>query len=107
MFGVDDVLDDIHWVNVQDPIKQMFLAITKSIRIQSVTIRDLERKTSEYCNENQIDYKINKAIDNVCTKDAATQILHQIDNKINIKDYTHLENKFNQVCLFINKLYLL
>ena len=36
MFGFDELLDESsHWINVQDPIKQMFLAMTKAIRAQS------------------------------------------------------------------------
>ena len=48
MIGMmDDALDDVHWVNVQDPIKNMFLALSKAIRVQSISIRDLERRLSE------------------------------------------------------------
>lgn len=36
--------EDIQWINIQDPIKQMITSITKAVRTQSAGIRDLDRK---------------------------------------------------------------
>ena len=39
-----DDLEEMQWVNVQDPVRQMITSITKAVRTQSAGIRDLDRK---------------------------------------------------------------
>jgi hypothetical protein len=39
-----DDLEELQWVNVQDPVRQMITSITKAVRTQSAGIRDLDRK---------------------------------------------------------------
>lgn len=40
--------DDSQWVNVQDPVKQMITGITKSIKVQAVGLRDLDKRMAKY-----------------------------------------------------------
>lgn len=42
--NINSYNDDIQWINIQDPIKQMITSITKAVRTQSAGIRDLDRK---------------------------------------------------------------
>ena len=97
MFGVDDALDDAHWVNVQDPIKQMFLAITKAIRSQSAGIRDLDRKCSEFVTNDRAHGLIQQSFDKCCSKQDATQIIYKMDTKASDKELAVVESKLTQV----------
>lgn len=97
MFGVDDALDDAHWVNVQDPIKQMFLAITKAIRSQSAGIRDLDRKCSEFVTNERANNLIQQSADKCCSKQDATQIIYKIDTKASDKDLAVVDSRLDQV----------
>ncbi len=97
MFGMDDALDDAHWVNVQDPIKQMFVAITKAIRAQSAGIRDLDRKCSEYVTHDRAQGLIQHSIDKTCSKQDATQIIYKMDSKASEKDLAVVASKLDQV----------
>jgi hypothetical protein len=91
MFGVDDALDDAHWVNVQDPIKQMFLAVTKAIRAQSAGIRDLSRKSEEYVTHERARTLVEESATNLCSKEAATQLIYKMDTKVCQTDFHRLE----------------
>jgi len=84
-------------VNVQDPIKNMFLALTKAIRVQSSSIRDLERRLSEVPTERMAGTMIQKAIEGVCSKQDATQILYQLETKAGLKEIHNIESKYAQV----------
>jgi hypothetical protein len=97
MFGVDDALDDAHWANVQDPIKQMFLAITKAIRSQSAGIRDLDRKCSDFVTNDRANGLIQQAYDKSCSKQDATQIIYKIDTKASEKDLVVVDSRLTQV----------
>lgn len=92
-----DALDDAHWINLQDPIKQMFLAITKAIKSQASGIRDLDRKCSEFVTFEGAESLVKRSFDAACTKQDATQILYQIDSKTSEKDTARLEAKLSQV----------
>jgi hypothetical protein len=39
--------DENQWVNVQDPVKQMITGITKSVKVQAVGMRDLDKRMSK------------------------------------------------------------
>lgn len=97
MFGMDDALDDAHWVNVQDPIKQMFVAITKAIRAQATGIRDLDRKCSEFVTNERASSMIQKSIDKTCSKQDATQIIHKMDSFASRTELAVMESKLAQV----------
>jgi len=98
MIGMmDDAFDDVHWVNVQDPIKNMFLALSKAIRVQSSSIRDLERRLSEMPTERDAGSMIQRAIEGVCSKQDATQILYQLDNKASSKEMHTMESRYSQL----------
>jgi hypothetical protein len=97
MLGVDDMLDDVHWTNVQDPIKQMFLSITKALRVQAAGIRDLDRKCNDYATRDYIQHQLQNVRETTCSKHDATQIIYQLDAKVSAKDFSYLEAKQYQV----------
>ena len=105
MFGMDEALDDAHWVNVQDPIKHMFVAITKAIRSQSAGIRDLDRKCSDFVTNDRANNMIQASFDKSCSKQDATQIIYKIDTKANERDVAVLETKLIQANDTINRLH--
>lgn len=98
MLGADDILDDAHWVNVQDPIKQMFLSITKALRVQASSIRDLDRKCNDLATKDQVQHQLHVLQATVCSKQDATQIIYQLENKIGEKEFATLQAKHLQVC---------
>lgn len=96
---VEDFLDDKHWTNVQDPIKHMFLSLSKAIRIQSAGIRDLDSKCSNYVTIDSMKRYMKENIDQTCSKQDATQLIYQLETKVNDKEFRSLEHKFQQVKL--------
>lgn len=97
MLAVDDILDDAHWVNVQDPIKQMFLSMTKALRVQAASIRELDRKCSDFVTRDFVRNQVHSVEDTVCSKQDATQIIHQLQQKVDQKDHTTLQTRYEQV----------
>lgn len=104
MIGADDTLDDIHWVNVQDPIKQMFLSLTKAIRTQAAGIRDLDRRCSEMIPFDAAERMIKDHVNTCCTKQDATQLIYQIDTKATEKDVAVLDSRIQQAFSQIERL---
>jgi hypothetical protein len=104
MFGIDDALDDAHWANVQDPIKHMFLAITKAIRSQAAGIRDLSRKCDDFVTHDRANNLIHNSFEKSCSKQDATQIIHKIDTKASERDVAVLDTKLMQALSMIDKL---
>jgi hypothetical protein len=100
MFGADDVLDDIHWKNVQDPIKQMFLTLTKAIKTQAAGMRDLDRKCDKLIPYDAAERLIKERFDSCCTKQDATQLIYQIDTKAGDKELSVLESRITEVMRF-------
>ncbi len=107
MLAVDDILDDAHWVNVQDPIKQMFLSITKALRVQASSIRELDRKCSDFVTKDFVRHQVHTVEDSVCSKQDATQIIYQMQNKVDQKDYyATLQTRYDQVGFLLNAYFL-
>lgn len=104
MFGADDTLDDIHWLNIQDPIKQMFLSLTKAIRTQAAGIRDLDRKCNDMISIDAAERMVKDHFNTCCTKQDATQLIYQIDTKAGDKDLAILDNRIQQALHQIEKL---
>jgi len=99
MLAVDDLLEDTHWINVQDPIRQMFLAISKAIRVQAAGIRDLDAKCSNYVTHDFAQRLIKESADQSCSKQDATQIIYQIESKASSKDVHLLDATVQQVMI--------
>lgn len=97
MIGVDDLMEDTHWINVQDPIRQMFLAISKAIRVQAAGIRDLDTKCSNYVTHDLAQRMTKEAFDQACSKQDATQIIYQVESKAPAKDLHSVEATVQQV----------
>jgi uncharacterized protein HemY len=97
--GTEDYLDDAHWANVQDPIKQMFMALTKAIRNQAAGIRDLDRKCTEFVTHDRAKGMIAQSIDKTCSKQDATQLIYTMDTKATQKEVAVLDSKLNQVII--------
>lgn len=97
MMAMDDLMEDTHWINVQDPIRQMFLAISKAIRVQASGIRDLDTKCSNYVTHDLVQRMVKEAFDQTCNKQDATQIIYQIESKAPAKDVHALEVSVQQV----------
>lgn len=102
MLAVDDILDDAHWVNVQDPIKQMFLSITKALRVQASSIRELDRKCSDFVTRDFVRNQVHSVEDTVCSKQDATQIIYQLQQKVDQKEHTTLQTRYEQVILTLS-----
>jgi hypothetical protein len=97
MLAVDDILDDAHWVNVQDPIKQMFLSITKALRVQASSLRELDRKCSDFVSKDFVRHQVHTVEEGVCSKQDATQIIYQLQQKVDQKEYIALQTRYELV----------
>jgi hypothetical protein len=105
MIGVDDLLDDAHWVNVQDPIKQMFLALSKAIRVQAASIRDLDRKCSDHLSSDQVHRIVRDSFENSCSKQDAAQLIYQLETKVSERQYSITEAKLEAVSRSITSIF--
>jgi hypothetical protein len=56
------------WVNVQEPVKDMILAIAKSVRTQSAGIRDLDRKLGQCILTEKCEKLIHEGVTNCLSK---------------------------------------
>jgi hypothetical protein len=97
MIGADDILDDLHWTNVQEPIRQMFLSITKAIRAQAAGIRDLDRKSTDFITNESAQRLVKDYCALCCSKKEATELIHQIETRVSEKSFYSLESKLFQV----------
>jgi hypothetical protein len=95
--GDTEFLNDKHWMNVQDPIKQMFSSFSKALRIQGAGLRDLDTKCSNYITLENCKKLLRDQFEMTCSKADATQLIYQIENKANVKEFNALEDKMNQV----------
>jgi hypothetical protein len=95
--SVDDILDNAHWANVQDPIKQMFLALSKALRVQAAGLRDLDRKCNEHLSQEQVGHMVRDAFEQTCSKQDATQLIYELETKVSDKRYLQAEAKLDAV----------
>lgn len=106
MLSVDEILDDAHWVNVQDPIKQMFLSITKALRVQASSIRELDRRCSDYVSKDYVRSQVRGVEEGLCNKQDATQIIYQLQTKVDAKEFASLQTRYDQVYIrFLHQLF--
>ncbi len=94
---VDDLLDDSQWRNVQEPIKQMFLSLSKAMRVQSAGLRDLDHRCDRFVTTDAVKDMVNKYTQSFCSKEDATQIIYQLEKKAAEKDVSALEHRLDQV----------
>ena len=96
---VDDILDDAHWTNVQDPVRQMFSSLTKAIRTQSVGVRDLDRKIGYLISKEQVDHLMSNLEMRCCNKEDATDIMKHVDSKASHEVVAGIDAKLSKVNL--------
>lgn len=101
---MDDLLDDAHWRNVQDPVKQMFLSLSKALRVQAASIRDLDRKCSDHLTADQVAHIVRDKFDQACSKQDATQLIYQLDSKVSDKAHAATNAKLSHALGEIDKL---
>ena len=95
--GLEDLLDDLHWKNVQEPVKQMFLALSKAIRIQSAGLRDLDHRCDHFTSKEEVHCLLSEKLTQVVSKEDGKEMLHLIDKKVDIKKYEKLEQQLELV----------
>ncbi len=98
---VDEILDDAHWTNVQDPVRQMFSALTKAMRTQSAGIRDLDRKIGHSITRQDTEHILQDSMSRCCTKDNAIEIMRQIDTKASVDHLSNTDAKLSKVCCVV------
>jgi hypothetical protein len=113
MMMIDDETNELfreseqrNWKNVQEPIRQMFLSLSKAIRIQAAGIRDLDRKmTTEYVTNDSLKRVVSDISENTCSKEDGTQLIFQMETKAKEKDFLVLEHRVEQVNTLLSPLY--
>ena len=77
-----------------DPVKQMFTAITKALRTQSIGIRDLSHKAKENLSKTAFE----NALKDISTKYIRNEQLSGINSKLNEKcDQSFVINEIEKV----------
>ena len=94
---VDDILDEVHWTNVQDPVKQMFGALTKAVRTQSAGMRDMDRKMGYLISKESAEHLVADVASRQCTKNEAVEIMRHIDTKADAVFANSLDGKLSKV----------
>jgi len=99
MQGVDDLVDESVWVNVQDPVRQMITAITKAVRTQSAGIRDLDRKVSGLVTTDILDRVVQSNISKVSTKVEVKDIVREMDARTNelSSNFSNYEDRLGDI----------
>lgn len=107
MLGIDDMIDESVWVNVQDPVKQMITAITKAVRTQSTAIRDIDRKINNNLVTNDVlDKQINTNLSKVSLKTEIKDIVREMDLRTNelSSNFTNYEEKLSDISNKLTKI---
>ena len=94
---VDDILDEVHWTNVQDPVKQMFAALTKAVRTQSAGMRDIDRKIGYLISKESAEHLVEDIASRLCTKTEVVEIMRHIDTKSDASFVNGLDAKVSKV----------
>lgn len=71
-----DDIEEMQWINVQDPVRQMITSITKAVRTQSAGIRDLDRKIGFLASTDTVHAMISEASARSFQKQASLKVLH-------------------------------
>eukprot|EP00981_Chlorochromonas_danica_P004287 scaffold865_cov160-Ochromonas_danica.AAC.6 len=90
---MEDGLDQMNWQMMQDPMKQIFLSFSKALRVQAASLREVDRKCAALLSPDQVGRLIRESFDQVCTKQDATQLIYQLEAKVDQKDFNDLEDK--------------
>ena len=106
MIGVDDLVDESVWINVQDPVRQMITAITKAVRTQSAGIRDLDRKISTLSTKEHAERLVKDAVSSSCSKSEASDIIREMDARSNElkSNYMNFEDRMTDFSDKLNKM---
>lgn len=81
LIGADDMMDEAMWTNVQDPVRQMFLTMTKAIRTQSAGLRDLDRKIGYLISRDSAEKLVIESTSKCCSKSDAAEIMIHVESK--------------------------
>lgn len=106
MQGVDDLIDESVWVNVQDPVRQMITAITKAVRTQSAGIRDLDRKVSGLVTTDILDRVVHANISKVSTKGELKDMAREMDARTNelSSNFSNYEERLGDISTKLSKM---
>jgi hypothetical protein len=106
MQGVDDLIDESVWVNVQDPVRQMITAITKAVRTQSAGIRDLDRKVNGLVTTDILDRVVHTHISKVSTKTEVKDVVREMDARTNelSANFSNYEDRLGEISSKLTKM---
>lgn len=106
MQGVDDLIDESVWVNVQDPVRQMITAITKAVRTQSAGIRDLDRKVNGLVTTDILDRVVHTHISKVSTKTEMKDVVREMDARTNelSANFSNYEDRLGEISSKLTKM---
>lgn len=97
---MEDGLDQMNWQMMQDPVKQIFLSFSKALRVQAASLREVDRKCAALLSADQVGRLIRESFDQACSKQDATQLIYQLEAKVDQKDFTDLEDKVERVSVW-------
>lgn len=89
----EDLVDDIHWVNVQDPVRQMLTSISKAIRAQSSGIRELDKKTEFLVSRDLAEKLILDGISKCSSKHDFAMLSGHVESKASLEALSSLDSR--------------
>ena len=90
----DEGFTSDRWMNVQEPIKDLFTILTKAIRVQSNNIEDLDSRINQNDDTNK---QLINNLENLVTTNEFQHYLQELSKKSNQNDVDRLESRLNQV----------
>eukprot|EP00981_Chlorochromonas_danica_P005952 scaffold1243_cov173-Ochromonas_danica.AAC.13 len=97
MLGIDELINESHWRNVQDPVRQAFMMVDKILKEQDHMIRALSQKCNEFVTVDQANLMIRNQADHLYSKSEASHLIYQLDNKVSQQQYCQVERKLDEV----------
>lgn len=99
MQGFEDLLDDAQFTNVQGVVRQLFLGMSKVLRLQANSLRRLEQRLIQTEDRREEIVKLSKeeAISSCISKEEGKHILYELETKVSKKDFEALVERVTKV----------
>eukprot|EP01036_Dinobryon_divergens_P026719 gene26719-35398_t len=88
-----------NWVNIQEPVREMFIALSKGQRVLAGSIKDLDVKQSTLSKELAAEFgrALRQLQERSCSKDDGTQMLMELGRKANEDSLNQLREEIHKV----------
>lgn len=96
--------DENHWVNVQDPVKQMIMGIAKSVKVQATSLREVDKRTEKFMTKESIEELVQQTFSKCFSMQNASLLVQSVNQKAEQDDVSGIEANLDQLSSQIGKL---